>query len=139
LSCSSKPTLLTSNPSVKTSNMPKKNADPLLAYRQRIIRELKGVHPLPRKILVAVSGGVDSVVLLQLLFEVRKLFNFELIVGHVHHGLASDPDLAAYRLKTQNFTRKLADQLNLPFRTNSFAPQELKSEAKLRAFRFQIL
>jgi tRNA(Ile)-lysidine synthase len=64
--------------------------------------------PDDSKILVAVSGGADSVALLRIL-HVR---NFNLIVAHVNHGLRdndSDDD--------ENFVRKLSTQLQIPFIT----------------------
>jgi tRNA(Ile)-lysidine synthase len=67
--------------------------------------------PPQSKILVAVSGGLDSVVLLRALYE-QKL---ELGVAHVNFGLRgaeSDGDEA--------FVRNLANELNLAFYTIRF-------------------
>lgn len=111
----------------------------MLAYKQRLIRELKSLDECPKKILVAVSGGVDSVALLHLLHSVSKLFKFELIVAHVHHGFSKDKDLLEYRNRAQKFTKNLASDLNLPFVTNSPPLEELKSEAELRELRFRSL
>ncbi|MDP1596938.1 MAG: tRNA lysidine(34) synthetase TilS [Methylotenera sp.] len=44
------------------------------------------------KLLVALSGGLDSCVLLHLLAEVKHLFLFELQAMHVHHGLSPNAD-----------------------------------------------
>jgi tRNA(Ile)-lysidine synthase len=62
------------------------------------------------KVLVAVSGGLDSVALLHLLNKLRGEMEIVLEVVHVHHGLRgaeADADL--------QFTRDLAEKLNLPF------------------------
>lgn len=49
------------------------------------------------RVLVAVSGGVDSMVLLHVLARLRERFGLRLYVAHVHHGLrgrAADRDAA---------------------------------------------
>ncbi len=43
--------------------------------------ELKDCH-----LLVGVSGGIDSMVLLSVLMEVKKVLNLNISVVHVHHG-----------------------------------------------------
>lgn len=45
-----------------------------------------------RRICVALSGGLDSVVLLHLLFGLRDAFGFALSAVHVHHGLSPNAD-----------------------------------------------
>jgi tRNA(Ile)-lysidine synthase len=44
------------------------------------------------RLCCALSGGVDSVVLLQLLHELRPRLGFELAAAHVHHGLSPRAD-----------------------------------------------
>jgi len=63
---------------------------------------------LPRgaRILVAVSGGGDSVALLHRL----RASPFELMVGHVHHGLRASADADAH------FVQRLADAWDFPCR-----------------------
>ncbi|MCX7761993.1 MAG: tRNA lysidine(34) synthetase TilS [Candidatus Kryptonium sp.] len=60
------------------------------------------------KIIVAVSGGVDSIVLLDLLNELKNQLKLELIVAHFNHklrGEESDED--------ENFVKAFASQLGL--------------------------
>ena len=40
------------------------------------------------KLLLAYSGGLDSTVLLHLLYQVNKSLPFQLSAQHVHHGLS---------------------------------------------------
>ncbi len=63
----------------------------------------------PGRLLVAVSGGPDSVALLYLLLELRDRLAVQPVVAHVHHQLraAADEDL--------QFCRELAQQHDLPF------------------------
>ena len=42
-----------------------------------------GVH----KVLIAVSGGADSLALAELLINSRRRFNLELAIAHFEHGL----------------------------------------------------
>lgn len=61
------------------------------------------------KILVAVSGGLDSMVLLHLLCELAPRFNWKLCIAHFNHqlrGRASDAD--------ERLVSKVAGQLKLP-------------------------
>lgn len=50
-----------------------------------------GVGPGDR-LCCALSGGVDSVVLLQMLHELRPAFGFDLCAAHVHHHLSPRAD-----------------------------------------------
>jgi len=61
------------------------------------------------RILVAVSGGPDSLGLCHLLYRLRRRHNVGLIVGHVHHGLrGAEADTDA------RFVQDLGDRLELP-------------------------
>ena len=51
-----------------------------------------------RRVLVAVSGGIDSVALLHALHELAHEYALKLLIGHVNHGLRgaeSEADQAA--------------------------------------------
>jgi tRNA(Ile)-lysidine synthase len=61
------------------------------------------------RILVAVSGGPDSVSLCHLLHRLRHILHVELIVGHVHHGLRGEEADA-----DASFVEDFANQLELP-------------------------
>lgn len=62
------------------------------------------------KIVIGVSGGPDSVCLLNLLFELKEKYELDLAVAHVNHGLRgkdSDSD--------EKFVAELAKRYDLPF------------------------
>ncbi len=62
-----------------------------------------------RSVLVAVSGGPDSMCLLESLVRLRRLFGYRLAVAHVDHRLR--PGSAA----DAAYVRRRADRLGLPF------------------------
>ena len=62
------------------------------------------------KILLAVSGGVDSVVMLSVFLELREHWNWELIVGHIDHGLRPEDDK-----NESQFCRELAEKNDLHY------------------------
>ena len=61
------------------------------------------------KILIACSGGADSVCLLHVLLELRKDWELELAVGHFNHKIRQDSD------EDEKFVEKIARKYSLPF------------------------
>jgi tRNA(Ile)-lysidine synthase len=59
-------------------------------------------------ILVGLSGGMDSVVLLHLLHSLAPRFDWRLSALHVHHGISPNADAWA------DFCRELCSRLNVP-------------------------
>lgn len=84
----------------------------------------------PAKYIVAVSGGVDSVVLLDLL---SKQKNLELIVAHFDHGIREDSS------KDAEFAQSLAAQYRLKLETGSAELGEGASEEQARDARYAFL
>nr|BFD62929.1 hypothetical protein BdHM001_16100 [Bdellovibrio sp. HM001] len=86
-----------------------------------------------KKILVAVSGGTDSVALLRTLTKVHKK---ELLgVCYFHHGEDSNQE---YRKEAQVFCEKLCKKLAVDFYPLK-ASQLAKSEAEYRDLRYEAL
>lgn len=78
------------------------------------------------KYIVAVSGGIDSVVLLDVLLQLPGV---ELVVAHVDHGIRSDSDQDVVMVQG------LAEQYHLSFETTRFelgpnAPESLAREKR---------
>lgn len=84
----------------------------------------------PGKYVVAVSGGVDSVVLLDAL---SKQEGVELIVAHFNHGIR--PDSA----NDEEFVKKLAEKYHLPFEKGQGNLGSNASEEKARKARYDFL
>lgn len=82
------------------------------------------------KYLVAVSGGVDSVVLLHMLTRMSH----ELIVAHVDHGIRGDESAADAR-----FVRGLAERYGLPYAETSLHLPPTASEDVARRGRYAFL
>ena len=64
-------------------------------------------------IIVAVSGGPDSVCLLHCLHDLKDELKFGLVVAHFEHGLRPDEDESE-----TIFVRRLAASMNLPYETD---------------------
>lgn len=80
--------------------------------------------------IVAVSGGIDSVVLLDVLARVKQ---YELIVAHVDHGIRADSGEDAALVE------KLAKKYNVPFMSHNIELGEGASEADAREARYRVL
>lgn len=100
---------------------------------------MRRLDTTPRSILVACSGGLDSVVLLEILWRLRVPLQLTLRVAHVHHGLGN----SRFRRKAWLLVRQHCEEKGLEFLTNSpdgnpprdLHDRQLKSEAELRHLR----
>jgi tRNA(Ile)-lysidine synthase len=79
-------------------------------------------------ILVGVSGGPDSVVLLDLLYKLRAEFGLKLIVAHFNHKIREESN------KDKQFVAGLASKFDLEFRSG-FAKEKISSEQEAREAR----
>jgi tRNA(Ile)-lysidine synthase len=90
------------------------------------------------RIVAAVSGGPDSVCLLEILFKLRGELGISLIVAHLNHGLRPQEDERESR-----FVATLAKKLDLPYvyeRAYSLAKRRGASlEEKARRVRYEFL
>jgi tRNA(Ile)-lysidine synthase len=77
-------------------------------------------------VLVAVSGGPDSMVLLSLLQQLAAELSLTLAVGHVEHGLRGEESRA-----DAAFVKECAQKLNLPVHIGSFDVPSLAREKGL--------
>lgn len=101
-----------------------------MIYREEeILREkleqFNQLHPMferGNRIIVAVSGGADSVCLLELLYELQEKWELSLYVLHVHHGIrGAEADHDA------GYVEELAEKRQIPFRlVRVHVPEEAK-------------
>jgi len=75
---------------------------------QRVAALLASLLPERSSILVGLSGGVDSVLLLHLLHQLAPRYSWQLSALHVHHGLSPNADDWA------DFCARLCANLNIP-------------------------
>ncbi|HAN78144.1 MAG TPA: tRNA lysidine(34) synthetase TilS [Bacteroidales bacterium] len=93
----------------------------MIRKTQKYIAEVFQLQP-KTKLLIAVSGGIDSVVMLHILTTLE----FECVVAHCNFGLRgaeSDGD--------QAFVEKLSSNLNLPLNVIKFETEKYAAENKL--------
>ena len=91
---------------------------------------LKDVSLNQSTYVVAVSGGVDSMVLLDLL---KNYPDLKLIVGHFDHGMRTDSE------SDRVFVQKTAKKLGIPFAYESAKLGSGASEASARTARYKFL
>ena len=101
-------------------------------HLERTFPTLKG-----HRLLVACSGGADSMTLLHLLKEAEKPFQLEIVVSYVNHKLRKEAESEA------QLVAKEAQKLNLPFFTLSFDEnfwdKEGNMEERARKERYRLL
>ncbi len=76
------------------------------------------------RVLVAVSGGPDSVALLDVLHSLREEWGLHLEVAHVQHGMRGEEGREDAR-----FVADLARSLNLPFHLKEVSVPDIKRSA----------
>ncbi|PSF35989.1 tRNA lysidine(34) synthetase TilS [Aphanothece hegewaldii CCALA 016] len=83
------------------------------------------------KILIAVSGGQDSICLLKLLVDLQPKYNFKIAVGHCNHQWSTDLGIA-------DFVGKIAQNWEIPFYLK-IANNLKETEAAARKWRYEAL
>jgi tRNA(Ile)-lysidine synthase len=81
----------------------------LARHVRRIIQE-KNLIASGERVLVGVSGGIDSSVLLHILLKVKETLQFSVGVAHVNHGLRG-----AESDRDEVFVRGVAERFIVPF------------------------
>src|SRR5215218_1683378 len=96
-------------------------------------KELATLGLRPGRSLVAVSGGPDSVALLDLLVESRDAHGQELVVAHVDHGVHPESADVAEQV------RSLAQRYGLPVQVGRLELGPAASETRAREARYEWL
>ena len=105
-------------------------------WHNRLHKTLKNKkHLLPKEasLLLAVSGGQDSMALTKLILDLQKLYKWELHVWHGDHGWHKDSTKFAKELKDW------CEQNNLNFYSEKACIDEIKNEEAARNWRYQAL
>lgn len=88
--------------------------------------------PKRQRLLVAVSGGQDSLCLIRLLLDLQPKWNWQLAIAHCNHRWRPDAEANA------EYVSKLAQAWQLPYFVAT-APKPPASEAAARHWRYQTL
>jgi tRNA(Ile)-lysidine synthase len=100
----------------------------------RLEQELATLIPPYSTVLIAFSGGVDSVVLLHIMHHLARRYSWQLSALHVHHGISSDADAWA------DFCEQRCAGYNISFhleRVDITPLREQGIEAAARQLRYQ--
>lgn len=81
-----------------------------------------------KKVLVAVSGGLDSMNLFHLLYECKQVLGIELGIAHINHGQREESVIE------EKYLRQLAEESNVPFYLSYF--EGVFSEEAARKWRY---
>ncbi|MBM3256496.1 MAG: tRNA lysidine(34) synthetase TilS [Candidatus Moranbacteria bacterium] len=103
---------------------------------QQMIKVLNGAPALTGgKLIVALSGGMDSVFLLAALCQIKRKYHFKLLPVHIDHRLESEARLFS------GIAKKLALKFNLGFETLTVGkrPRRRNLEDWLREERYRLL
>jgi tRNA(Ile)-lysidine synthase len=101
-----------------------------MSLLERFCGSLVSLHLEKGRALVAVSGGPDSVALLDLLALTREVHGLNLVVAHVDHGIHPESRRVAEQV------RALAASYGLPFETEQLKLGALAGETLARARRY---
>jgi tRNA(Ile)-lysidine synthase len=110
----------------------------LLPGVETFLRQVASINPGDR-VIAAVSGGIDSIALLDVLCELRQGLGYDVVVAHLDHGLR--PDSAS----DAEFVAAVARTLGLSFHTRTMDVGEHANNAGLsvetagRELRYQFL
>lgn len=113
----------------------------VLPFEYQVFKKLSSLKAdwSESRVLIALSGGRDSMILLNVLQALQSRLKFELVVAYVHHGKSSNQSVTVYRRRAAAFVRKQAKDRNLKFELLTHSGAELKSEADFRKERERLL
>ncbi len=89
------------------------------------------ILPSKKQLLIAVSGGQDSVCLLKLIIDLQIKWDWKIAIAHCDHGWASDLGIADH-------VQNLASDYNIPFYLKVASTMK-ETEAAAREWRYQAL
>lgn len=82
------------------------------------------------KIVLAVSGGVDSVAMLDVMHKISGRYDYKLIIAHYNHGLRGRKSN-----EDEKFVKELAEKYKLPYHTSK---GKVKQYAKKKSYSIEL-
>lgn len=103
-------------------------------FHARLHQEFKNRLLLPKntKILIALSGGQDSLCLAKLCLDLQPQWRWNLAIAHYDHGWALDEGLAHH-------VRKIAEDWGIEFYLDKAKEKIPETEADARKYRYEAL
>ena len=90
--------------------------------------EIQNLIPAGSHLVIAISGGMDSVVLTHVLLNILDQFNYQLTLAHVNHGLRENAD------GDMKFVQHLSQKWNLPCEIIRLDPQTKNSNESMESW-----
>src|SRR5215471_1931581 len=98
----------------------------MLVAEARACIDAYAMLPPEAKVVVAVSGGPDSMALLLALFQLRSIYNMTLIVAHINHQLRGEE-----AEQDALFVEQQAARLGLPFHQTCVEVKALQQSSRI--------
>ena len=102
-------------------------------FEQQVLKSLQTHQVEKHSLLLAVSGGSDSMALLAVLRRLAGSLDLQISVAHIHHGPGSNEQVK-FRNQAQAHVQESCLSQAIPFFTEK-SLQPLKTEADMREFR----
>lgn len=119
--------------------MQKKNArSKLTAEEHAILREIRKHGLDKRPLFLAVSGGLDSFLLMNIIHRLQPILKSGMAVGTVHHGDGTRIQ-KKYRTDAVQKVKAWCRKNQVSFFTNEIPSVHIRGEKALREFRYQQL
>ena len=90
--------------------------------------EIQNLIPAGSHLVIAISGGMDSVVLTHVLLNILDQFNYQLTLAHVNHGLRENAD------GDMKFVQHLSQKWNLLCEIIRLDPQTKNSNESVESW-----
>ncbi len=87
-------------------------------FEHKLLKILKQELISNESLMVAVSGGADSMALLESLRVLQPVILNQISVAHIHHGSSDDPHQLAFRNECWGFLKKYCTENKIPFYSN---------------------
>ena len=97
------------------------------------LKQNKSLLPSNSTLLLAISGGQDSMALLKLINDLKRLYNWQIEIWHGDHQWHSESEKIEKELKLWCVNNKIS------FKSNKANPEEVTNEEKARDWRYKNL
>lgn len=97
------------------------------------IKFIRETIPSGSTLVVGVSGGPDSMCLLNLLLELKEEKRYNIVVAHINHGLRKESD------EEYEYVKKFSSDHNLIFegiKLGEFDTNSIENEARIKRYNF---